>query len=136
MLNPEGLAELENDFTGQYITGRIASQVTVLTMYHSKDGKPGFESAALSGQGPRINVPSVPLGVPLGRLDASVKKNRPAEAGRNRADVVGGPSSEASIRWHRLEWERCGSGSAPEITVVAVINCRSRWLRRLREVWL
>jgi hypothetical protein len=35
VLNPEGLAELGNDFTGKYIMERIASQVTVLKMYQS-----------------------------------------------------------------------------------------------------
>src|SRR5580765_6245915 len=67
---------------------------------------------------------------------ACLKRNRPAGAGRYRADAVGGPSSEASKLWHRLESERRGSGCAPEITFVAVINYRCCRLRRLREVWL
>ena len=39
MLNPEGLAELGNDFTGKYIIHRIASQVTVLRIYHPNRGE-------------------------------------------------------------------------------------------------
>jgi hypothetical protein len=70
------------------------------------------------------------------KSQAPANKNRPAEAGRNQADAVGGPSSEASKLWHRLEWERRGSGSAPGITSVAVINYQCWWLRRLREAWL
>jgi len=37
-LNPEGLAELGSDSTGQYIIEKMASQVTVLKIYHPNRG--------------------------------------------------------------------------------------------------